>query len=86
MLGDDYIAQHIAQAYREHIEQRSYKQYMSSAAKVIAQYMTGAEIETSWGDIIAEFDEAVAPVKKQTETAQEIKTRLLAKLNGKGVA
>ena len=86
MLGDEYIAQHIAQAYREHLEQRSYKLYMSSMAKGIAQGMTGAEVETSWGDIIAELDEAVTPVKKQTETAQEIKTRLLAKLNGKGVA
>ena len=82
MLGDDYISQHILQSYREYLEQTSYKVYMSNMAKGIASALTGSEIETSWKDILDELDGSVAPAK-QTETEHEIKSRLLAKLNGR---
>ena len=82
MLGDDYISQHILQAYREYLEQTSYKLYMSNMAKGIASMLSGNEIETSWGDILNDLDSSVTPERK-TETEQEIKTRLLAKLNGR---
>ena len=82
MLGDDYISQHILQSYRDYLEQTSYKVYMSNMAKGIASALTGAEIETSWKDIVDDLDNSVAPAQ-QTETEQEIKTRLLAKLNGR---
>ena len=82
MLGDEYISQHILQSYRDHLEQTSYKMYMSNMAKGIASALTGAEIETSWSDIIRELDSSVT-TEKQTETEYEIKSRLLAKLNGR---
>lgn len=82
VLGDGYIAKHVQQAYREYTEQTSYKVYMSSVAKIIAQALTGQEIERSWKDILDELDGSVTP-EAQTETEQEIKSRILAKLNGK---
>lgn len=82
MLGDEYISQHIVQAYRDYLEQTSYKVYMSNMAKGIASALTGSEIETSWKDILDELDGSVTP-EKQTETEQEVKSRLLAKLNGR---
>ena len=82
MLGDEYISQHILQAYRDYLEQTSYKVYMSNMAKGIASALTGSEIETSWKDILDELDGSVVP-EKQTETEQEIKSRLLAKLTGR---
>lgn len=86
VLGDEYISQHVLQAYREHLEQTSYKLYMSNMAKGIASALTGSEIETSWGDILNELDGSTAPEKQTTESEQQIKTRMLAKLNGKGGA
>ena len=82
MLGDDYISQHILQSYRDYLEQTSYKVYMSNIAKGIASVLTGSEIETSWKDILDELDGSVIP-EKQTETEEEVKSRLLAKLNGR---
>ena len=82
MLGDEYISQHILQSYRDYLEQTSYKVYMSNMAKGIASALTGSEIETSWKDILDELDGSVVP-EKQTETEQEVKSRLLAKLNGR---
>ena len=82
MLGDEYISQHIQQGYRDYLEQTSYKAYMSNMVRNIASMLRGNEIETKWSDILDELDGATAPAK-QTETEQEIKSRLLAKLNGK---
>jgi hypothetical protein len=56
--------------------------YMSNMARGIASALTGHEVETSWSDILHELDSSVTP-EKQTETEQEIKSRLLAKLNGR---
>ena len=81
MLGDDYISQHILQGYRDYMEQTSYKAYMSNMVKGIASTL-GYETETRWIDIIDELDNSTAPEKK-TETEQEVKSRLLAKLNGR---
>ena len=82
VLGDDYISQHVLQGYREYLEQTSYKVYMSNMVKGIASAITGHEIETKWSDILDDLDGSTAP-EKQTETEQEIKSRLLAKLNGR---
>jgi hypothetical protein len=81
VLGDGYIAQHVRQAYREYIEQTSYKMYMSDMAKHIASYVSGSSFERRWCDILDELDGSTTPAK--TETEQEVKSRLLAKLNGK---
>lgn len=56
--------------------------YMSNMVKEIASFVTGATYERQWSDIIEELDGSAAP-EKQTETEQEVKTRLLAKLNGR---
>ena len=80
MLGDDYISQHVLQGYREYLERTSYKAYMTNMVKNVVCMLSGNEIESSWSDILAELDGSTAP-EKQTETEQEIKTRLLAKLN-----
>lgn len=80
MLGDDYISQHIQQGYREYVEQTSYKVYMSNIVKEIASMLSGNAIERSWVDILNELDGNTTP-EKQTETEQEVKSRLLAKLN-----
>lgn len=82
MLGDDYISQHIHQGYREYVEQTSYKMYMSNMVKEITSAVTGLTIETQWSDILNDLDGTTAP-EEQTETEQEIKSRLLAKLNGR---
>ena len=82
VLGDDYISQHVLQAYRDYLEQTSYKVYMSNMARGIASALTGQEIGTSWKDILDELNGSVAP-EKQTESEHEIKSRLLAKLNGR---
>lgn len=82
MLGDDYISQHISQSYRDYLEQVSYKAYMSNLVGGITSALTGREIENRWIDILNELDGATAP-EEQTETEQEVKTRLLAKLNGR---
>ena len=80
MLGDDYISQHIQQSYREYVEQVSYKAYMSDMARNLVSVISGAEIPVRWADTLTEF--ATAPAK-QTETEQQIKSRLIAKLNGR---
>ena len=63
------------------MEQTSYKAYMSNVVKGIASTL-GYETETRWIDILDELDNSTAPEKK-TETEQEVKSRLLAKLNGR---
>ena len=80
MLGDDYISQHVLQSYRDYLEQTSYKAYMSNMAKGIASALTGQEIAFNWSDILEDLDNSTVP-EKQTETEQEVKSRLLAKLN-----
>lgn len=82
MLGDEYISQHIQQGYREYVEQTSYKMYMSDMVKEIASCVSGLTYEKKWSDILKELDGTTAP-ETQTETEQEIKSRLLAKLNGR---
>ena len=84
MLGDEYISQHVLQSYRDYLEQTSYKVYMSNMAQGIASALSGHEITTSWKDILDDLDGSVTPAK-QTETETEIKSRLLAKLNGREV-
>jgi hypothetical protein len=83
VLGDEYISQHVLQAYREHLEQQSYKIYMSSRARDIVSILSGTQLETSWGDIITELDESVADAKPQTESESEIRNRILEKINGR---
>ena len=83
VLGDEYISQHILQGYREHLEQTSYKVYMSNRAKEIASAMTGTPLETSWSDILHELDASVSYEQPQAESENEIKNRILKKLNGK---
>lgn len=82
MLGDDYISQHVQQSYREYVEQTSYKAYMSDMIKEITSAVTGVTLETRWSEILDELDGNTAP-ETQTETEQEVKSRLLAKLNGR---
>ena len=85
VLGDDYISQHVSQSYRDYIEQTSYKMYMSNMVKNVVSLVSGQEIETKWSDILDDLNGTVTP-EKQTETEQEIKTRLLSKLNERGEA
>ena len=82
MLGDDYISQHIHQAYRDYVEQTSYKVYMSNLTAEIASVLYGSPVERRWSDILSEIDGSASP-ETQAETEQEIKSRLLAKLNGR---
>ena len=83
VLGDEYISQHVIQAYREHLEQTSYKVYMSNRAKEIVSIVSGTPLETSWSDILHELDASVSHEKPQTESESEIKSRILKKLNGR---
>ncbi len=55
---------------------------MSNMVKNIASVLYGQKIETSWSDILVEMDGNTVP-EKQVETEQEIKSRLLSKLNGR---
>ena len=83
VLGDEYISQHILQAYREHLEQTSYKVYMSNIGKELLSMLSGTQLESSWSDILHDLDESVSYTKPQTESESEIKNRILSKLNGK---
>jgi hypothetical protein len=84
-LGDDYIAQHVMQAYRDYLEQTSYRVYMSNMVNGIAAILSGSEPETKWSDILNDLDSATAPnAKEQQESEAEIKSKILEKLNGKG--
>ena len=80
-LGDEYISQHILQSYHDYLEQTSYKVYMSDMAKNIFSMLSGAEQETSWRDVLLELDQGLSYEQPQTETEEEIKSRMLAKLN-----
>ena len=82
MLGDDYISQHVLQSYREYLEQTSYKVYMSNITAEIASMLSGSRVERRWSDILNDLDGSTTP-EKQMETEQEVKSRLLAKLNGR---
>ena len=82
-LGDEYISQHVLQSYHDYLEQTSYKVYMSDMAKNLVSVLTGTEPETSWRDVLKDLDQGLSYEEEQTETEQEIKTRMLAKLNGK---
>lgn len=55
---------------------------MSNMAKCVVSMLSGNEPERSWVDILDELDGITTP-EEQTETEQEVKTRLLAKLNGR---
>ena len=81
VLGDEYISQHILQSYHDYLEQTSYKVYMSDMASNIVTLISGAEQETRWRDILNDLNPSYE--QPQTETEQEVKSRLLAKLKGK---
>ena len=81
VLGDEYISQHILQSYHDYLEQTSYKVYMSDMARNIVTLISGTEQETRWRDVLNDLDPRHEP--PQTETEQETKSRLLAKLKGK---
>ena len=82
VLGDEYISQHVLQAYRDYLEQTSYKVYMSEMLTEAVSMRFGCEFGKRWKDILDELDGSVIP-EKQTETEEEVKSRLLAKLNGR---
>ena len=81
VLGDEYISQHILQSYHDYLEQNSYKVYMSDMAKNIVTLISGTEQETRWRDVLNDLNPSRE--QPQTETEQEVKSRLLAKLKGK---
>ena len=81
VLGDEYISQHILQSYHDYLEQTSYKVYMSDMAKNIMSMLSGAEQETSWRDVLTDLDQGLSYEQPQTETEEEIKSRILEKLN-----
>lgn len=83
VLGDEYISQHILQSYHDYLEQTSYKVYMSEMAKNLFSAITGTEQETSWREVLQDLDRGLSYEKPQTETEEEIKSRMLAKLKGK---
>lgn len=56
--------------------------YMSNMVKEIASFVSGVTYEKKWSDILDDLDGNTAP-EKQTETEEETKSRLLAKLNGR---
>lgn len=55
---------------------------MSNKVANIVSLLSGQEIGTRWTDILEELDGNTTP-ETQTETEQEVKSRLLAKLNGR---
>lgn len=55
---------------------------MSNITAEIAAALYGSNVERRWSDILDELDGTTSP-ETQTETEQEIKSRLVAKLNGR---
>ena len=56
---------------------------MSDMAKNLVSMLSGAEQEVSWRDVLHDLDQGLSYEKPQTETEEEIKSRMLAKLKGK---
>ena len=82
VLGDEYISQHIFQSYRDYLAETSYKVYVTNILRGLASMVSGKEVESSYYDILQDLDNSVKPAKR-AESEQEIKTRILTKLNGK---
>ena len=81
MLGDEYISQHIFQSYHDYSEEVSYKVYMSDMARNLVTMLSGTEQGKRWRDVLNDLDPSYE--EPPTETEQEVKSRLLAKLKGK---
>lgn len=56
--------------------------YMSNMVKDIASAVAGVTYEKNWSDFLHDLESDTTP-ETQTETEQEVKTRMLAKLNGR---
>lgn len=84
VLGDDYISQHVVQSYREYVEKTSYRIYMSSMFGELAGMIAGSPVERKWSDILADLDDTNDD--RDQESEQQIRTRILSKLNGRGGA
>lgn len=82
MLGDDYISQHVRQAYREYVECLSYRSYMADAARNVEALLYGSDARPRWYDIIEAVDAPEQP-EPPREEPEQVKNRLLAKINGK---
>ena len=81
VLGDEYISQHITQGYHDYLEEVSYKVYMSDMARNVVTMISGTEQEMRWRDVLNDLNPSYE--QPQTETEQEVKSRMLAKLKGK---
>lgn len=75
VLGDDFIAQHIAQCIAQESRERLYRRYVTDALYCIshcneAMTVKWSELDTGWTK------------PEQEQDPEEVKARLLAKLNG----
>ncbi len=82
-LGDEYISQHVLQSYHDYLEQTGYKVYMSNKASEIVAALCQTEPHNGFQDILDELNEGLRYAKPQTESEEDIKSRMLKKLHGK---
>lgn len=83
MLGDDYINQHVWQAYRDYVERISYQTYMTDTARSVEALLYRNDSRPRWYDLIEEMDGPVEAEKPPEESPEQVQERLLAKLNGR---
>lgn len=83
MLGDDYISQHVWQAYREYVELTSCRTYLTDTLRSVEALLYGSDARPRWYDIIEEMNGQTACEAPREGSAEEIKSQLMAKLNGK---
>lgn len=75
VLGDDYIAQHVVQCIAQESRERLYRRYITDALYCISR---GSEAMTvKWSDLDTGWSKP-----EPEETPEEVKARLLAKING----
>lgn len=82
MLGDSYIAQHVRQAYREYAELTSYRSYVADVARNVEALLYGSDARPRWYSVIEEMGGTVE-AELPREDPEQVKNRLLTKLNGK---
>ena len=83
-LGDEYISQHIQQGYYDYLKQTGYQIYMSNKVSEIVAALCQTEPHNGFKDILDELNDGLSYEQPQTKTEEEVKSKMLAKLHGKG--
>lgn len=78
-LGKEYLSQHVWQAYRRRMIEKSFRVYVAEALQIISENTSGMEnrkyITVHWNDLINE-----TPIPDDTRTPEEVVEYMKGKL------